>query len=1128
MKRIFLLFLAFLLIGNISAEFLSVKTDVSITKDSSILIGTEEIAYKDIWTKYQPIEIKDVLGLGNTLFKGAITNHTETCGDSCLSEMTIYLPYESVLIEDLIFYKIVGTNKEKRNIRSWNLQYYGLIDDYENVCVEGKQLYDEKNETYYTPVTCSNVLVGNHYGWIDYKIGDKMKAGTYKVRLIGSKNPSWNVDWVIKTQGKTLDEWATWGNISTGSQAEVILNSPANGSTQYNSSITFNSSVNLTGGSFINNLSFFDNNSGFNLRSNWVFNYSLNKIGEGCDYLGVGTCKGITIINNYLSNVTSCLSAAGTSYPIYVKVGFLYYNGTEINTSEQSHNDVSCVNKTFLNPNNNTLIKNVTLYLRSDTMGSKSTGTPYMYGYKPNYIPESYFERNYIAGQNIKWNVQACDSDGDCGFATSNYTFTIDSIYPQITLNYPTSLLNYGVNNTSLQLNITATDTNLDKVWYNYNGTNTTLSKNITFTGTNSTTSTSYILAKNITIGDSISTIYSHITSTDGANPAYLNTSIIYQNGTRINYENNTGGGNSLTISNSLPYTNVKIDRIELYLKSTNGAVTAGLVNTTITSNNTYFLSNITLTTQKNVTIYANDTAGNLNATTFSWDYKVFENNRTHNLTSYETSYEGNILNLTTNSSLTAVSLLYNGTAYTMTNQGSGIWSYPRDLPTSTVGNNSIGYRFTYAGDTFDSDYTTYQNVNSILFSFCNSTLNTKYLNISFKNEENGSAVSASIPTSTFYYYLGTGLQNKSYTYINNTESSNFSFCFTPNTAQVKVNSSVSYVATGYPQRSIVQNFLLTSSVTNAIYYLLDSSSGIYVTFQVLNGANQPISNVNVKVNRTIGTTSTIINEGTTGTDGGVTFWLNPDFSHSLLFTKSGYSDYSFSLTPTQTLYTVTMGATDGNVTLDYSRGVSIRVLPSLDFLVKNTNYNFNYTISSNVWNLEEYGYTLNYSNGTVIDTQSDTTDSGGVLNTLVNVSNVSRVIMNYYYIVNSTQINGTRYWIISGTGDYSLTRLFSDISTSIDNNIYGINGSDNDSSFSKALISGLILVGVTFALSKRYGIVSEPAVVGLIFGLVLLLNELNMIPNPTLFGNAVNNFGDIITFILFVLMITFIVREER
>jgi hypothetical protein len=112
-----------------------------------------------------------------------------------------------------------------------------------------------------------------------------------------------------------------------------------------------------------------------------------------------------------------------------------------------------------------------------------------------------------------------------------------------------------------MQLNVTATDTNLDKVWYNYNGTN------ITVTG-----------------------------------------------------------------------------------------ATSGVYN----------LSNITLTTKKNITFYANDTIGNLNSTTISWDYLVFLNNLNYQTTNYETNTSQFLLNVSIGNNFNFIQpyLVYNGNEY--------------------------------------------------------------------------------------------------------------------------------------------------------------------------------------------------------------------------------------------------------------------------------------------------------------------------------------------------------------------------------------------------------------------------------------------------------------------------------
>lgn len=95
-----------------------------------------------------------------------------------------------------------------------------------------------------------------------------------------------------------------------------------------------------------------------------------------------------------------------------------------------------------------------------------------------------------------KWNCQACDSDGDCAFASSNYTITIDSIAPVITITGGNGTNNLGVLNQNHTINFTATDLNLDKCWY-YNG---TVNKSLSSCSLNHLNKTIDRLSDNITL----------------------------------------------------------------------------------------------------------------------------------------------------------------------------------------------------------------------------------------------------------------------------------------------------------------------------------------------------------------------------------------------------------------------------------------------------------------------------------------------------------------------------------------------------------------------------------------------------------------------------------------------------
>ena len=208
--------LMFLLVPTVlAADFDNIKSSID-TKGQAYTIGETFLPYNELWEKYKPIEVKNMFGLGSTLMKGAITQHDEVCGIDCQSTMQIYLAEDSVLIDDVDFYTILDDGSRiNQDVRSYQFYANGL----------------------------------------PYELGTMVPEGTYEVKLDGQKSPKRTVDWVIKTQGETLESWATWGNISSGDDAEVVLNSPVDNYISSTFDVVFNASVNITGGSNIVNTS---------------------------------------------------------------------------------------------------------------------------------------------------------------------------------------------------------------------------------------------------------------------------------------------------------------------------------------------------------------------------------------------------------------------------------------------------------------------------------------------------------------------------------------------------------------------------------------------------------------------------------------------------------------------------------------------------------------------------------------------------------------------------------------------------------------------------------------------------------------------------------------------------------
>ena len=128
-----LIFVLLLVVPSVTAlEFDNVIKEIDAS--SNIFIGDQEIDYNTIWEKYNPIQIDNIFGLGSTLWEGAIVEHTETCGNDCFSTMTINIPEDGSLIDDVKFL----TEQEDK---SWIEQ---PIRDYNFYIVDGekKTLYN--------------------------------------------------------------------------------------------------------------------------------------------------------------------------------------------------------------------------------------------------------------------------------------------------------------------------------------------------------------------------------------------------------------------------------------------------------------------------------------------------------------------------------------------------------------------------------------------------------------------------------------------------------------------------------------------------------------------------------------------------------------------------------------------------------------------------------------------------------------------------------------------------------------------------------------------------------------------------------------------------------------------------
>lgn len=498
----------------------------------------------------------------------------------------------------------------------------------------------------------------------------------------------------------------------------------------------------------------------------------------------------------------------------------------------------------------------------------------------------------------------------------------------------------------------------------------------------------------------------------------------------------------------------------------------------------------------------------------------VLTNQNFFNATNYETALDYYIVNITSNGTApTSAFLIYNNTivrAATINSLGDNMYnvSASLDIPTG-VSNNSFYFNFSLGGleITTSTDYQSVFNTSLLMKSSesCDAGY-LSYMNISFQDENNLSTLNGMNDATNISFWLGSGTTHKTLTTSNISANTFYSFCATPQNRTLHSNISFQYSALGYPARTYINNSMaLTNATYNRTLYSLSSADGIYVTFQVINVAEQVLAGVLANVTKSIGGITTTIGAGITGSDGVVTYWLDPDNLYTANFFLSPYPFFSTTQAFTQPSYTVTLGSATSSSFSDYQKGIIYSINPPrIDYLDNNTAYDFNFTITSDFWTLERYGFNITDEDGNLYASSSDTTGSGGTVNVNLNTLSNTTLIMNAYWTINSTNTTISTAWIIldvSGNS-FSISNLVSRFSTYVASGLFGL------TNFGVGIICFLIIMTVTGTLKIKAGISNTASILGVMWALTALLDvTLGLIPNPV---NAVPGFPTIIMGILF------------
>ncbi|KKK91309.1 hypothetical protein LCGC14_2714260, partial [marine sediment metagenome] len=254
-------------------------------------------------------------------------------------------------------------------------------------------------------------------------------------------------------------------------------------------------------------------------------------------------------------------------------------------------------------------------------------------------IEGNYLFTKIIAEGDHNWTYEACDSGG-CVTATTRI-FNIDTA-PIINVFSPT---NITFSTSTIFFNATSNLT-VDKWIVNYNGTNVTLSS-INTTLEVEDGSHNLFLYANHSVSGVFGLNDTIFFSVDATGPQIT-----------VTFPNETLDFHEVNINLSVNWTvsDVNLDTCTLEYGGVNRTVTCLDNNTEI---------NITGVLKKSLILYANDTIGNSNSSSVSWNYKIFQNSLTYNPNSIGGNTELFTLNITKISSLSisTVSLVYNGSS---------------------------------------------------------------------------------------------------------------------------------------------------------------------------------------------------------------------------------------------------------------------------------------------------------------------------------------------------------------------------------------------------------------------------------------------------------------------------------
>ena len=284
--------------------------------------------------------------------------------------------------------------------------------------------------------------------------------------------------------------------------------------------------------------------------------------------------------------------------------------------------------------------------------------------------------------------------------------------------------------------------------------------------------------------------------------------------------------------------------------------------NTTLTCADNTTNVNITDTVNKTILVYANDTFGNVNSSSVTWDYTFFQTGKSFNAFAYETDDEDYSINLTIPAAVSDISsfLNYNGTTYAADSDCTGTACYissSLDIPLmdTTDANelNPFNWVITTLTGSATATLTTdteNQNVSIINMSKCGTGHSAVLFNIS--KESDNTPLNVSSFDATFKYYIGGGSVVKTEK-SSQTALADYDYCIVPNETYI-VSSTIFLDATGYESRNFDFSKLSYDNLSQTIQPLRLANTTVQtvsnIIVEVSDSGLAPLENILVNISR--------------------------------------------------------------------------------------------------------------------------------------------------------------------------------------------------------------------------------------------------------------------------------------